>query len=334
MSRVHFLNVSPGDCTVIEHNSGRVSVVDVCSGYEDENRLLKVVMESAGNFRRADWPTNPIDYMQRIGVKYVHRFIGTHPDMDHLDGFDKLAETLAITNLWHTGVTREKPPFGRGSRFKEADWDRYERVRAGLEKTTSLELVAGAKFRYANQNVENETDIDGLHILAPSPSLVAQAGATGDMNDASYVVLYRSAGGKILFTGDAHDDTFDYVMEHYSRAISNCTVLIAPHHGRHSDRDHAFLDVVNPSLTLFGYAPSEHLAYQAWNDRGLRKITSNQAGDVVLECADNMINVYVENSHLIADVGGDVSIKNDLGYVWYGRFGTRAEAVAVAVAVA
>jgi len=134
---------------------------------------------------------------------------------------------------------------------------------------------------------------------------------TGDMNDASYVILYRSAGGRILFTGDAHDDTFEYVLTHYEKDVRDCSVMIAPHHGRDSDREHDFLDVVNPGVTLFGYAPSEHLAYQAYRSRDLPILTSNQTGDMVLECADDTIKIYVENIHC-DDI--DIHQKNSQGY--------------------
>ena len=30
MATIHFLNVKDGDCSVIEHNSGHVTVIDVC----------------------------------------------------------------------------------------------------------------------------------------------------------------------------------------------------------------------------------------------------------------------------------------------------------------
>ena len=32
MARVHLMNVSPGDCTIIEHVSGRVTMIDICDG--------------------------------------------------------------------------------------------------------------------------------------------------------------------------------------------------------------------------------------------------------------------------------------------------------------
>ena len=70
-------------------------------------------------------------------------------------------------------------------------------------------------------------------------------------------------------------------------------LLIAPHHGRDSERDWEFLDVVNPALTLFGNAGSEHLAYSAWSYRDLPIITNNQAGNVIINASADPMDVYV-----------------------------------------
>ena len=31
MATIHFLNVKEGDCSIIEHNSGHTTVIDVCN---------------------------------------------------------------------------------------------------------------------------------------------------------------------------------------------------------------------------------------------------------------------------------------------------------------
>ena len=31
MATIHFLNVKEGDCSIIEHNSGHKTVIDVCN---------------------------------------------------------------------------------------------------------------------------------------------------------------------------------------------------------------------------------------------------------------------------------------------------------------
>ena len=50
------------------------------------------------------------------------------------------------------------------------------------------------------------------------------------------------------------------VNEHRS-FVTNIDLLIAPHHGRDSERSYDFLDVLKPKMTFFGNANSEHLAY-------------------------------------------------------------------------
>jgi len=84
-------------------------------------------------------------------------------------------------------------------------------------------------------------------------------------------------------------------LENHKELVKDCAVLIAPHHGRDSDRCYDFLDVLNPGLTLFGCANSEHLAYDAWNTRNLLHITNNQAGNIVLNATNEGVEIYVEN---------------------------------------
>src|SRR5690606_14155129 len=119
MPSVHFINVSPGDCTIIQHGSGRVSMIDICDGNIDQmERKVAVAIEKAlkpkGNFRMKDYPTNPIRYAQSLGITSIFRFILSHPDMDHMDGLNALLDEIGIANFWNTGVLREKPTFGPG----------------------------------------------------------------------------------------------------------------------------------------------------------------------------------------------------------------------------
>jgi len=65
--------------------------------------------------------------------------------------------------------------------------------------------------------------------------------------------------------------------------------------GRKSGRWFDFLNVVNPALTLFRNADSEHLAYGAWSYHGLDFMTNNQAGYVVVDTNNNPMGVYVTN---------------------------------------
>jgi beta-lactamase superfamily II metal-dependent hydrolase len=256
---------------------------------------LQGVNQAAGrNYGMKEHPTNPIKYCKDNKIGAIWRFILTHPDMDHMDGLSNLFSDVTVGNFWETGVRKAKPDFTKG-KYNEADWDCYANLIAKKRQgVTILSNLAGAKFQFANEG-DPEGHGDCLSIVAPDPGLVKAANEVEDTNDASYVIVYRSAGGRIVFPGDAHDGTWEYVLKHHRSLVENCAVLIAPHHGRHSDRSFEFLDVLNPKLTLFGCAPSEHLAYDAWNNRQLLHITNNQAGNVVLKTTEAGIEVYVEN---------------------------------------
>lgn len=306
MPTVHFLNVGKGDCSIIQHGSGRVSVIDICNGRTKADQLLKALTEKravfggpVGDYGMRHNPTDPIQYLKNLGVSHVFRFVLSHPDMDHLDGFKALVNEIGIWNFWDSGVRKEKPAF-EGSPYSEGDWDCYEAVRDGrYSNITVVTPRSGSQFQFANAG-DPEGRGDCLDVLAPTASLVKVANENGDPNDASYVLVYRTCGGRIVFPGDAHDDTWEHVISEHADKVADCSVLIAPHHGRASDRSFKFLDTLRPKLTLFGCAPSKDLAYNAWNRRSLLHITNNQAGNVILEAVSSGINVYVEN-HAFAE---------------------------------
>ncbi|MBX3580186.1 MAG: hypothetical protein KF723_23540 [Rhizobiaceae bacterium] len=308
MAEIHFLNVCNGDCSIIRHNSDRITMIDICNGRTASERSMSAALRSllgeaksgleslrlGGDYGMRDKPTDPIAYLQRLGIGSVFRFILSHPDMDHMDGFKALCDEIGVANFWDSGVRKPKPEFG-GNGYREHDWSQYVAVRDGHTSTKVVTPGAGSRFQFANQGDNDSEGGDYLSVVAPSPQLVIAANQDGDVNDGSYVVVYRSAGGRIIFPGDAHDDTWDYVLAHHRDLVANCAVLIAPHHGRKSGRSYGFLDTLRPGLTLFGCAASEHLAYDAWRTRGLQYITNNQAGNVILLPKAEGVDVYVEN---------------------------------------
>ena len=326
MPRVHFLNVNQGDCIVLEHNSGRTTIFDICAGnIERERRTAPSLLAkeditpAPGNYRMCHHPTNPLDYLARLPTTAIWRFVLSHPDMDHLDGFNALLTEFPVLHFWDSGARRQKPDFGNFGGYKEEDWDRYAKVIAGEEAgTRSIQVRSDAQFKYANQDDTVNGAGDGLHILAPDETLIKKGNSTQDFNDASYVVLYRSAIGRVLLAGDAHDATWDYIKEHYENDVANVELLIAPHHGRKSGRSYEFLDYVNPKLTLFGCASSDHLAYDAWNYRKLPHITNNQCGCIVAE-GHNAMNIYVENRIFAEKASGNTSLTNAQGFYYLGQ---------------
>lgn len=297
MARVHFLNVGNGDCSIIQHATGRVTVIDVNKARRPEigksasfeSRIVSLSAGGGGNFNQRLSPVNPIEHMQYHKIDSIFRFILTHPDMDHMDGIKDLFEIFSPINFWDTANNCKKDRDGfSSSPYRYEDWQFYQKLRAG-------QLGSPKYLNYTSESARvNFWDADGLYILSPSASLVQQANSSSDYNDCSYVILYYSnSGRKVIFAGDSHDATWEHILTTQSKLISNVDLLIAPHHGRKSDRRYNFLDVLRPKLTLFGVAPSEHLAYQPWTNRDLPYITNNQAGSVIMDMDNGY--VYVTN---------------------------------------
>ena len=297
----HFLNVKDGDCSIIEHGSGHVSVIDVCNAEKvttdmsaSELAYLTEKARVAGNFQQKKHPVNPVEYLKKFNINSVFRFILTHPDMDHMDGIKDFFEHFSPINFWDTDNNKEMK-FEQGSPYNEEDWNFYKQIRDNNSQTDPkrLTLYSGSEGQFWSQDVNGQSPGDALHILAPTSKLVKQANETENYHDASYVVLYHGNGGRILLCGDSHDNTWEHILDNWKNVVKDVDLLIAPHHGRKSGRSYEFLDTVNPKMTFFGNARSEHLAYSAWKYRKLEYITNNQANCMVVDCSGDNLKLYV-----------------------------------------
>jgi len=229
-----------------------------------------------------------------------------------MDGIEKLFSEKDITNFWDCGIRKEKPDFS-GGQYLEADWDFYEDfINGRMAGPKIVAPRAGSVGQYYNaDNDDGSGDGDYLSIVSPCQELIDSANNGGDINDASYVIVYRSSVGRIIFPGDSNDKTWEYILKNHRDLVSDAAVLFAPHHGRKSERDYSFLDVVNPRVSFFGCAPSEHLAYSAWQYRGLLYFTNNQCGNVHIYPEFDKVNVFIENSTYANDYTGGKTYQRD-----------------------
>ena len=317
MSRIHFLNVQNGDCNIIEHNSNRITMIDVCCARKEiikdecSQEDTGIIMNSSlsGNYRQKEHPDNPIEYLKYVIKRNdIFRYIQTHPDMDHMDGLKDLFDECEILNFWDTN-NNKKISSSDFNKYRKEDWDFYQEIR----KSTST-----PKVLYLTDNSEGEFYRceygDGLFILAPSTELIKYANDSEDYNELSYVLLYQTSGKKIIFAGDSGEKSWDYILRKYEDLVTNVDILLAPHHGRKTGGNDNYLDILKPKLTLFGNAESEHLDYSSWNNRDLLKITNNEAGTIVLDIENNNISVYVENEAFAKNFTAYDGKKNECGY--------------------
>ena len=108
MSIIHFLNVNEGDCNIIQHDTGHVTVIDVCNGNAKEDIVLEY-----SNHRQKEHPVDPISYLSGLEIDSIFRFILTHPAQwcqaleDHGDNsFEQLSIPPADRPLFIKGEVR------------------------------------------------------------------------------------------------------------------------------------------------------------------------------------------------------------------------------------
>ena len=306
MPTIHFLNVKEGDCSIIEHSSGRKTVIDVCNAKPSNSAESKSEMAQAalatravqGNFNQKVYPVNPVAYLEEHGIGSIFRFILTHPDMDHMDGIKAIFDRFSPGNFWDTNNKKEMESSSwSASPYNQVDWEFYKRLRDTNSQNDPKRLtnLSGGNGQYWNRDENGDPGADGLYILAPTQQLVNEANKTGDFNDCSYVLLYRTGGKRIVFGGDSHDRTWEHILNDWEQDVRDIDLLIAPHHGRDSGRCYEFLSVLKPALTFFGNARSQHLAYDHWHNRGLPIVTNNQANCMVVDASSTPMNLYVTN---------------------------------------
>ena len=75
MGKIHFLNLKEGDCSLIEHNYGNKTVIDICNGNDDKEKKLSEeecseqlfsIVGIKGNFKQKNYPVNPIKYFKKL----------------------------------------------------------------------------------------------------------------------------------------------------------------------------------------------------------------------------------------------------------------------------
>lgn len=302
MAKLHFLNVGEGDCSIIQHNDGTVTMIDICCANLPTGGIEKSFSTESfngvkGNFNQKACPTNPLDYLKTLGVNSIFRYIQTHPDMDHMDGLLQLKNNYTIVNFWDTKNNKEQSfeESGYSGKYKKEDWDCYQTLRNSKNNPLALYYTDGDCKKYFAYDENGKKTDDYLQILSPTTALLAAANKSGDWNDSSYVILYRINGYKVLFCGDAKMKTINHLLLNHINEISNLDVLIAPHHGRDGNMNFSFLDIMKPKVTLFGNAQSKELAYDAWNNKDLFHITNNQAGDIMLDFLSTGIEISVSH---------------------------------------
>ncbi len=261
--RVWYLNVGHGDCTIIQHPSGRITMIDINNSqrYDPDshaalvaerhaqtsvNRLLTsayasdassllqnyLLVEAANMAAERAELTDPIAFFkENFPGQSIFRFILTHPDMDHMRGLKNLFTQIPVLNFWDTGNTKQITSFN--SAADKDDWEFYQYLRSGVS-TVQVKNYLRAHAGYAvNQEEDGSYGGDGIFILSPTNQLVQTCNSNGKFNDVSFVLEVSNYNKSFIFAGDAETAAWDTMVQTFGDGLKT-DYLKASHHGRDS----------------------------------------------------------------------------------------------------
>jgi competence protein ComEC len=297
--KIHFLNVGHGDCTIIEFPN-RLTVVDI-------NNCKQLAAPTRAELRKkysSSWESilggpnyvdsrlakdqehlvDPIDYLKsRFGIRSIHRYVQTHPDMDHMGGLYRLGmEGFSIVNFWDTDNSLSKDmELNKWAQVNhdEKDWNRYQDFRAGkFSDCTVLKLQQGASSQFYKD--------DGISIWAPLENTRSKD-PNADPNYFSYVLQIQLGACSIVLGGDLPSDMWDKLLERNGNTLPKVNLLKASHHGRKSGYSLNAVKAMAPDLTVcsVGELHSKHDAsasYERFSEHGCWSTTEH--GTIVATC--------------------------------------------------
>jgi competence protein ComEC len=221
--RIHFLDVGHGDCTIIEHPSGRITVIDL----NETNYKFCILYIRA--------------LLSKRNSNIIHRYIQTHPDMDHIRGISKLLSEFDILNFWDTRNTKAISNFTSDN--DRLDWLAY----TDFPEDKKRYYERGHSCLYLNE--------DNIEILSPAPLVTNNANYQQNHNNHRYILRVVHGNFSIVLGGDAESKVWDDLAD--QGLLHRCTVLKAPHHGRDSGYSLKALKYLKPQhiVTSIGKKP-------------------------------------------------------------------------------
>ena len=230
-NEVTVVDVGQGDSIFLRSMKGDTILIDVGG---------KVTFGSKEKWQEGSQTSNAektlIPYLQARGVSQIDHLVLTHTDTDHIGDLEEVAKRFKIKEICVSQGALTKPSF-------------VKRLRTLKRPVRTLK--AGDKLPMMGSN---------LQVLYPNE--------IGDGGNNDSIVLYgKLLGSSFLFTGDLEKEGEEELMASYPNL--KASVLKAGHHGSKGSSSEAFLDQLQPSLSLV--SAGENNRYKHPNDETLER---------------------------------------------------------------
>ncbi len=210
-TKITFLDVGQGDCAVIQQKE-EVYVID--GGSSDVSKV--------GTYRI-------LPFLKYHGIRSVDGIFLSHPDDDHINGIEELLEAVAKKET--------------SLKIKNVYLSKNKEKEEKINEIAQLAKRAGCRVRYIKTGAQLKQKAFQIECLSPENE-------TGDSNENSQVLLFKTEHLSVLFTGDMEEKGEDAVTEQLKERQEHIDILKVPHHGSKNSTKEAFLEAVNAQIGI------------------------------------------------------------------------------------
>ncbi|MGE8035224.1 DNA internalization-related competence protein ComEC/Rec2 [Lysinibacillus sp. NPDC093692] len=265
-TKLTFLNVGQGDCTVIELPFRKaVYVIDSGGLLRFEQQDIWKTSESPYEVGRQV----VVPFLKGKGIRNIDIFIATHADADHVEGAEEILQEINMHEIHLTPGSMDKPVM------------RDLLMEAKKKRVPVKEKMQGTAWRIGNTS---------FHYLWPRDTLY-------EGNDDSIVLYMQQGSFRTLLTGDLEEHGEQELLQLYNKQLADMTLLKAGHHGSKTSSIEPFVELLRPELTIFSAGlnnryrhPNEEIV-ERFTSRHLSTLTTGIDGTIEVRIRKNSWSV-------------------------------------------
>ncbi len=267
-TKLTFLNVGQGDCTVIELPFRKAVYV------VDAGGLLRFEQE-AWKTSRSPYEVGKqvvVPFLKGKGIRTIDIFLVTHADADHVEGAEEVLKEIRMLEIHVTPGSMDKPVM------------RDLLVEASQQKVPVKEKMQGTAWQMGESSFHylwpRDTDYEG--------------------NDDSIVLYMQQGTFRALLTGDLEEDGERELIKLYGSLLANMTLLKAGHHGSKTSSIESFVELLQPELTIFSaglnnrYQHPHDMVVERFRKRQLMTRTTAIDGTIEIRIQANRWTMHTE----------------------------------------
>ncbi|QSB10260.1 DNA internalization-related competence protein ComEC/Rec2 [Lysinibacillus fusiformis] len=264
-TKITFLNAGQGDSIVIELPFRRAVYVIDAGG------VLRFEQES---WKKTDRPYEVgkqvvVPFLKGKGIRTIDIFIASHADADHIEGAEEVLQEINMKEIHVTPGSLNEPLMN--DLLQEAN----------KRNIPIKEKIKGNAWRVG---------VTDFYYLWPNDTFY-------EGNDDSLVLYMRQKAFTALFTGDLEQYGEQQLIKRYGPLLTNLTLLKAGHHGSKTSSIEAFVELLQPQLTVFSaglhnrYGHPHEEVVERFVSRNLATWTTGLDGTIEIRIWDNRWSV-------------------------------------------